>query len=84
MSKFGSRGFTLRFQRLVQRVKAINNPAAFTTVCFIDLCRLNLRMMIPFLSSSQFLPLPQLPQKNEVRFKSGQKRLKIIGSLTMI
>ncbi len=32
------------------------------------------------LSSSQFLLLPQLPQKNEVSFKSGQNWLKIIDS----
>jgi len=37
---------------------------------------LNLLMVVFFLVSSSFSPLPQQPQKNDAQFKIGQKRLK--------
>jgi hypothetical protein len=41
-------------------------------------------MVVRFEARANFLLMPQLPQKIEACFKSGQNQLKIIGSLTTI
>ncbi len=55
-----------------------------STVCFRDLAKLNLPMVVRFLSSSQFLILPQLPQKLILASKVVKVDSKIIILLPKI
>jgi hypothetical protein len=58
--------------------------AIISTVCFTDLGKLNLIMVVRFLSLNQFLLLPQLPQKVELTSKVVKVDSKIIFLLPEI
>ncbi len=77
-SRTQTKGFFLQKVRSV-KIKDV------TTVCFTDLGKLNLLMVGgSILSSSQFLLLPQLPQKMELASKVVKVDSKIIVSVPEI